>query len=222
MGGVCGRYLNTRSTVELADHFDAAVAAADLAPSWNVAPTDPVPLVLETPDGERLLVAGRWGVPRPGKPGAVVINARVETAAERPTFAPLLAGSRCLLPADGWYEWADVDGRRAPHLLAPPGGGVLALAGVYLPGAEPRTVVITGPSTGPGAWVHDRTPLAVPRDAWAAWLDPGCRDDLRGALVAASTQVTVRRVSRAVNAVANNGPELLTHRVPEPVQPSLF
>lgn len=184
----------------------------------------------------RLLRLLTWGlVPSWAKDRSVghhMINARAETLLDRPAFRRAALARRCLVPADGWYEWqkspteTDARGkpRRQPFFLHPPAGGVIALAGLYELWRDPA-----GPPEDPAAWlatytvittraepgldvIHDRMPLVLPRDRWDDWLDPGLRDphtvrDLLqpprpGGFLA--TAVTTR-----VNAVANNGPELI-------------
>ncbi len=214
-GGVCGRYASSRSTVELADHFDAEVSGPLPAPRPEIAPTDRVPVLFEQAlDGQerRVLAAATWGFPRPGAAtSAVVINARSETAAGRPLFAAAWRARRCLLPADGWYEWAPVDGRKVKHLLHPADGEPLALAGLYRDGGDGvRVVVLTGASSGAGAWVHDRTPMVVPPAGWDAWLgraaDPGA---------------LLRPASAAITVVPVDPPVPQAPLVPE-TQPTLF
>ncbi len=152
---MCGRYASTRGRQELVDFFGVDVDEADhLEPDYNVAPTKPVPVVLARGGGERPrdvreLHLARWGlVPSWAKDvsiGARMINARVETAHEKPAFRRAFSLHRCIVPADGYYEWQlTEDGGKQPHFIHPADGGVLAMAGLYevwsllVPAAEGR------------------------------------------------------------------------------------
>jgi putative SOS response-associated peptidase YedK len=214
-------------------------------PSWNVAPTDQVWGVLErvledSGATERRLRPLRWGlVPSWAKDlgtGAKLINARAETVHEKPSFRKAFTARRCLLPADGYYEWIPVpasDGVKAhkqPYFLTPAGGGGMAMAGLYEfwrpPGADksdPDTLVvsctiITRQATDAAGRVHDRMPLTIAPEHVDDWLDPAHSDvaDLRALLeVPAGGEIEVRPVSLAVNNVRNDGPQLLD-AVPDP------
>ena len=204
---MCGRYATTRTEADLSDLFDAVAVAQGPGPSWNVAPTDPVPLVrISQRRAGRVLDVARWGLVPPWatdmRAGARMINARAETVSTSPAFAPAFARRRCLVPADGWYEWVR-DGRsRQAYYMTPGDGSVLAFAGLWSvwPGfsaageAEPvwhgssaagearsaggpRPVltcsVLTTAALGNLARVHDRMPLILPRERWAGWLAGG-------------------------------------------------
>ena len=230
---MCGRYASARSVDDIASAFGISSDDVDdvPAPDWNVAPTKPVAAVLVR-SGRRTLTKLRWGlVPSWASDpsvGSRMINARLETAAEKPAFRDALAARRCLLPADGWYEWqARPDGQRQPHYLAPPDGHVLALAGLWevWRDAEGRplrsTTIVTGPAPTDLADIHDRAPVVVPPELWDAWLDPELTD-AAGLLAPTRTGVVVPRpVSDAVGDVRSNGPQLV-EPVPVAEQPPLF
>lgn len=233
---MCGRYVLARDPAELADDFgtDEAVPESVTAPGYNVAPTVTVPVVVDRYDAEgnrtRRIRPCRWGlVPswsRDASGAAKMINARVETVATKPAYRAALARRRCLVPADGWYEWAvgpDVPGR-APYYLTPVDGSPLAFAGLYevwghAPDLLVTCTIITTAATGQLAQVHHRMPLTLHRDRWAAWLD--CRTpaspppDPDPAAVAA---LELRPVGAAVGNIRNQGPDLLTAVTPEPRQ----
>lgn len=231
---MCGRYASARPVRDVAaafgideDDVDATVPPAD----WNVAPTKPV-AVVAVRDGRRVLTGLRWGlVPSwSADPsiGSRLINARIETAADKPAFRDPLRTRRCLLPADGWYEWARrPDGGRQPHFLSPADGGLLAFAGLWAQWADAegrivRTVtILTGPAPEELRHVHDRAPVVLPPAEWTDWLDPD-RVDAVGLLHPTAAGVVVARpVGDAVGDVRATGPALV-----EPVdvveQPSLF
>ena len=224
---MCGRYASARSTADLATLLGATDETGDVLaePDYNVAPTKPVPAAIVRHE-ERRLVALRWGlVPSWAKDpriGSRLINARAETLADKPAFRSALARRRCLLPADGFYEWMpdpSGSGPKQPYYLARADGGLLAMAGLYeiWRDAEDRLLwsatVITTAAADDVGHIHDRAPMTVPPAQWAAWLDPASPaplDALRPAVPGALRAVPV---STLVNNVRNNGPELL---VPAP------
>ena len=245
---MCGRYASFRETQDLADAFDLedmAPDAAELGPSWNIAPTDPVRIVVErSPKGapadaspRRALHLARWGlVPGWAKApsvGARMINARVESLAEKPSFRRALAARRCLVPADGYFEWTAPPAgspARAPkvaHWVHPADGRLLAFAGLYefwrdktRADDDPdrwlvTTTIVTGgaPEEGAVAALHDRRPVILDPSRWDAWLDPWLDGAAAlGQLIDPAPQLAERVVSTAVNAVGTNGPELIDQR----------
>ncbi|MBQ0826622.1 SOS response-associated peptidase [Streptomyces tagetis] len=240
---MCGRYASTRGPQDLTSLFDVTEwhPEEELSPSWNVAPTDPVYAVLERPardDTDRVrreLRALRWGlVPSWAKDprgGARMINARVETVHEKPAYRRAFAKRRCLLPADGFYEWDPVKDeatgrtRKQPYFIHPDDGQVMALAGLYEYWRDPEVeddgdpaawlmtcTIITTDATDEAGRVHPRMPLALAPDHYDAWLDPRHQDtdELRALLIRpAGGRLTARPVSTAVNSVRDNGPHLL-------------
>jgi len=194
------------------------VVGADLGPSWNVAPGRTLYVVAPSRAGLRLGTM-QWGlVPSwsagPGS-GPRPINARAESLTEKPVFAEAAARRRCIVPADGFYEW---DSERLPFHLAAPDGAPLAFAAVWdrwvPPEGDPllTVVVVTTAANSDVAPLHDRMPAVLPRSAWARWLDPGAVEggDARAVLrPAPAGSLVVRPASRSVNNVANDGPELL-------------
>jgi putative SOS response-associated peptidase YedK len=218
---MCGRFVAATPLPVLAERFGVdEVRVRELPPSWNVAPTDPVPAVVDR-NGRRLLGTLRWGlVPSwaPDPSGAArMINARAETVATKPAFREALRRRRCLIPADGFYEWRRRNGRKEPVLLAAADGSPLAFAGLWdvwrrdAQRLATCTIVTTTANRVVGA-VHDRMPVILAPDAWDLWLDPGCTDPRRltALLVpAADDALVVRPADPRVNDVRNNGPELL-------------
>jgi putative SOS response-associated peptidase YedK len=237
-GDMCGRYVAARGPEDLAAAFEAEdVTGAALRPDWNVAPTDAVPVVVTRhrsgePDGpvRRQVRAARWGlVPSwaaDTKRAAKLINARAETVTQLPAFRSAVRRRRCLVPADGWYEWApreDGPGRQ-PTYLTPLDGSVLAFAGLYELWGPDRlltSTIVTTAALGPLTAVHSRMPLVLPRSRWADWLDPA-REDVTDLLVPAPglvEEIELRPVGPAVGAVANDGPGLVERA---PVEATLF
>jgi putative SOS response-associated peptidase YedK len=212
----------------LAEYFAVEeVRAEPPGPSWNVAPTDPVPSVLVRRE-RRLLGWLRWGlVPswaKDARGAARSINARSESLASKPAFRSAFARRRCLLPADGFYEWQRLaDGTRQPWLFRRADGAPLAMAGLWEVWRDPsvaehegellRTcaVVTTGANTLM-APIHDRMPVLLEARDWAAWLDPATEDleGLAALLVPADPRVLdCYPVTPRVNSVRENDAGLL-------------
>jgi len=229
---MCGRYVMARSTGDLVGAFDvAATEIHHLDPSWNVAPTKDVAIVFERgkPEGPvRELASARWGLVPPWakdtKVGARMINARMETLVDKPSFRRAAARHRALVPADGYYEWEKTPDRKIPTYLHAEDGGVLALAALYeywpnpsLPEEHPdkwlRTcTIITHPAADALGHIHDRTPLVIPPDMFSAWLDPYLTDkgDVQALLHSVpEAHLVPRVVSDRVNSVRNDGPDLI-------------
>jgi putative SOS response-associated peptidase YedK len=223
---MCGRYANSRHDGDLLRDFQiASVVDPEPEPSWNVAPTDPARVVLERAVGDqpdRQLRTLRWGlVPswaKDRKIAARLINARSETVFEKPAFKAAALRRRCLVPADGYYEWMKTEDRKVPMYLH--GDGVLAFAGLYEIWRDPAAAedwvwsytIITCTTQDALGHIHDRSPVVVPPSLHGAWLDPGLTDpDTARALLGSVPPpvLDTHEVSVAVNSVRNNGPELI-------------
>ena len=240
---MCGRYASSRDPEELAAEFgvEEAYVPPALEPDYNVAPTKDVYAVVQRPPSghseapaERQLRVMTWGlVPswaKDPKIGNRMINARMETVAEKPAYRRAFQRRRALIPADGYYEWYATDARskagkpvKQPYFIRPGDGGVLAMAGLYEIWRDPAkadddparfrwtTTIITTDAEDDLGRIHDRMPLMLPRESYADWLDPTLsdRDALLGLLEpAAPGRLTAYPVSKLVSNVANNGPEL--------------
>ncbi|MEQ7128627.1 SOS response-associated peptidase [Actinopolymorpha sp. B11F2] len=235
---MCGRYSLSRDPEDLAREFEAARVDVreKLQPDYNVAPTKQVPAVLDRvprdePDAapERRLTFVKWGLipswAKDAKIGNRLINARMETAHEKPAYRRAFASRRCLLPADGYYEWyGEKKGKKQPFFIHRGDDGVLAMAGLYEIWRDPTkdeddpdrlvwtcTVLTTSAEDNLGR-IHDRMPLLVEPGQYSTWLDPRVKDpeQLRSVLVpAAPGRLDAYPVSTAVNNVRNNGPDLV-------------
>ena len=228
---MCGRYATTRSDTDLTLLFDAVSDTEHLVPSWNVAPTDPVPVIRVSQRREaRVLDSARWGLVPPWaadlRGAARMINARAETVATSPAFAPSFAKRRCLVPADGWYEWVRDGKTRQAFYMTPADGAPLAFAGLWsMFRSEVLTcTIVTTAALGGLARVHDRMPLILPPDRWPSWLAGGGDpiEELRPLSPAALDAIEVRAVRPDVGNVRNNGPQLITAPVPDPAEQTLF
>ncbi len=228
---MCGRYAATANPAELVEDFEISFIDDEIVavtgPRYNIAPTDPVPAVVEREkDGEttRKLVPLKWGlVPSWAKSptgGARLINARVETVTEKPSFRKAAAARRCLLPALGYYEWRseEVPGEKKPvkqpYFLSP-SSGLFVMAGLYEFWKGPdgwlaSTTILTTEATDEFGWVHDRMPMVVPRNSWDDWLDPAFHDaEAAVSMLTAPLDLAHRKVSREVNKVGTDGPQLV-------------
>ncbi|HYQ63309.1 SOS response-associated peptidase [Actinophytocola sp.] len=237
---MCGRYAATKDPATLAAEFDALDATEDHAPAvdYNVAPTKSVVAVVarhpRDDDGEpdpdrtvRSLRVMRWGlIPAWAKDmsvGARMINARSEKAATTPAFRTSVAKRRCLVPADGWYEWKRDGKAKQPFFMTGPDGHSLAMAGLWTVWRDPAkgddappvvsVAVLTTEAIGQLGDIHDRMPKLLTPDRWASWLDPDA-DDVTELLETPPSlelveSLELRPVSTRVNNVRNNGPELL-------------
>ena len=218
---MCGRFSQQRPASELSEIFAAEPLVDDLGPRYNVAPTDEALVVVQREE-RRGLTAYRWGlIPHwatDARSGSKMFNARAETLTTSPVFREAFKRKRCLVPVDGFYEWKREGTIRQPYRITRPDARPLALAGLWTGWRDPATetvrrtfTIITSAPNAAMADVHDRMPVIVPEAAWDRWLDPDPAD--RGelhALLAPSdaVELEIRAVSRLVNDVRNDGPEL--------------
>jgi putative SOS response-associated peptidase YedK len=239
---MCGRYASSATPEELAEEFEVDEILGELpGADYNVAPTVEVPAVLErrtreTGEISRRLAPLTWGlVPSWSKSrtgGPKMINARYETVADKPAFKRACAVRRCLLPADGYYEWYEPQQspptgrkpRKQPFFIHRADGGRLVMAGLYEYWRDPQMdadddaawlrtcTVITTSATDAVGHIHDRMPMVVTEDVRDAWLDPRLTDPQAARRLLAVTepdQLEAYAVSTLVSNVKNNGPELL-------------
>jgi putative SOS response-associated peptidase YedK len=207
---MCGRFTLTASGDEVAGAFGLDEAPS-LEARYNIAPSQPV-IAVVAGDGRRLSEWLRWGFVSRNARGKPFINARAESAGSRGLFASAFARRRCLLPADGFYEWQAVAGapRKQPHHIRLSGGGLFGLAGIFEPGAEgPSTcAILTTDPLDSLRTIHDRMPVIIPPDAYATWLDPKAdRARLLPLLVPFTDQpLEAVAVGPAVNNARTEGP----------------
>lgn len=220
---MCGRYFQQRPPAEVAAWFEAENPLPNLAPNWNRAPTQDGLVLRRHPEtGARHLDALRWGlVPRWAKDPSVggrMINARSESLAEKPAFREAFARRRCLVAADGFYEWKTEGKNKQPFAVAMADGSPMTLAGLWegwrgLDGAVLRTfTIITGEANAKLAPMHHRMPVILAREDWPAWLGETESDEaaLRQLLRPCPPEwLAAWPVSARVNKVAENGPGLL-------------
>ena len=184
---MCGRYSVAVSPEELSEVFEAPLSGSVVAPRWNVAPTQDAPVVIVDAEGARSLRSLRWGIVPHGsgnpkdrsfRAAPLRINARSESVASNGAFREAFARRRCLVPADGFYEWKKVGRRKQPYWIHRGCGGLLGLAGIWERWREPAgetlgsfTILTTAPNAVV-APLHSRMPVVLPPEAWADWLDP--------------------------------------------------
>lgn len=213
---MCGRYTITNKDV--ADHFGAEQGSFEFAPSYNVAPSQQVPIVLER-EGERVMAPARWNllpawVKKPKAFKVSMFNARSESVAEKSSFKGPLRYKRAIVPASGFYEWVHGDGKaKTPHYIQLSGGEPIGLAGLYDVWNDEVlscTILITTPNALM-ATLHDRMPVILPPDDYDRWLDPGITDpaEIQDLLRPYPGEMRAYPVSSAVNSPRNNTANLL-------------
>jgi putative SOS response-associated peptidase YedK len=226
LGPMCGRFLSLSDPEQLAERFAVDEVRADaLGHRYNVAPTLDIYAIIERE--HRRLGTLRWGfVPhwvRALKGARQPINARIESVATSKMFEEAFRRRRCLIPADGFYEWQDRGEGRAkqPYLLADPDGAPLAFAGIWTAWRDPAVddadplysaAIVTTAARGAMEQLHERMPAVLPEALWADWLtaDEDDAPHLRDAVAAlGAPRLTATPISDRVNNVRNDGPELL-------------
>jgi putative SOS response-associated peptidase YedK len=220
---MCGRFLNRLPASETARIFGTAGAVPNWPARYNLAPTQAVLAVRYNPETrERPLDPLRWGLipfwAKDVKIGATCINAKAETVAEKPAFRDAFKNRRCLIPADGFYEWRKTDGGKVPYAIVPK-DGVFAFAGLWERWKDPASqevvrscTIVTGRPNELVAPIHDRMPVILPPEAWPRWLgeEPATRDELLELLQPyPADRMRAYPISTRVNSVRNDEPALL-------------
>lgn len=224
---MCGRYADFIETQDVLDTFAVAEAADDsrlLPPSWNVAPTQRARIIVPVAGGSvRRLVTARWGLVPPwasdAKAGFATFNARSETVAEKPMFRSAFAKRRCVVPANGYFEWTVTAEGKRPVYVTTSDERPMAFAGLWESRKGEATevdsvsltfTIITTPAQGALADIHDRQPVMLTADAIDPWLHQETDHVELAAIMAADAPPWTRwAVSAAVGNVRNNGPELV-------------
>jgi putative SOS response-associated peptidase YedK len=234
---MCGRYTLTNgdpARIRARFGIEESAKVPETDPRYNIAPTDPVLAIRRTQSGAREpgrlrwgLVPGRWAERRSGPP---LINARAESLPKQPAFAESFRERRCLIPADGFYEWRNDEGGKTPIWLSRSDGELFAFAGVWaeLPSREKKSdplhscAIVTCDPNGLIRPIHDRMPVVLQPEVEALWLDPDADEgDLLEVLAPAPEDALVaREVGDFVNDVRDDGPHLTEKRAE--AQPQLF
>ena len=217
---MCGRYTLRTPVEKLAEEFGFDASSVEVSPNYNVAPTQEVAAVLSE-GGERRLELLRWGlIPSwaddPGI-GSRMINARAETAPEKPSFRRAFRERRCLIPADGFYEWKRTNGTKQPYYIRMREGRPFAFAGLWEswkddggPAIRSCAILTTAPNALAGE-IHDRMPVILPAGSYDVWLDPEAEKEELVALLAPYPEAEMEAypVSRFVNSPSNNDPRCI-------------
>ncbi|MGE0566098.1 MAG: SOS response-associated peptidase [Pseudolabrys sp.] len=225
---MCGRYSVTTAPDAMRRLFRYG-ELPNFPPRYNVAPTQPI-AVVRLVDGERHFVLMRWGLwpswVKDPKTFALLINARGETAAEKPAFRAAMKRRRCLIPADGFYEWQRDGARKRPFYIRQRSQEPFAFAGLWETWTGPNgeeldtAAIVTIGANATLKPIHDRMPVIVPPDAFDLWLDPNADAKLVQTLIvpAPDDLLEAYESSTAVNRTANDGPQLLlpVAEAPEP------
>ena len=233
MATMCGRYVTpSQSEIERLWHIGRHNLPASFERRFNVSPTSVVPMLKRNDDGELELALARWGlIPawwKNAKPPRNTFNARSEEAAGKPMWRQPVSKARCLVPAVGWYEWktvervdsstGEVTTTKQPYFIHSPDGQPVALAGLMsrwaAEGKDPQwsCAILTRDAVGPAAQIHDRMPIALPRDSEATWLDPDLNKGTQALAFARAHSITAMAhhpVNPRVNNARSEGPELI-------------
>jgi len=218
---MCGRYKLSRRKQVVEEYFDAASSEEDWSPRYNVAPTQPIPVIRQHPkEPIRELSLMRWGLipswAKDASGAARMINARSETASTKPAFRDALKSRRCLIPADGFYEWLRTGKSKQPYCFEVNDGELFAFAGLWERWKNPSgewiktcSILTTTPNavTAP---VHDRMPVILDTDGYDLWLDPGMTNlDAASDLLKPFDARLMRSfpVSTRINSVVNDDAE---------------
>ena len=223
---MCGRYTIIASPEALRALFRYE-EQPNFPPRYNVAPTQPIAIV-RLVEGKRQFALVRWGLlpswVKDPKTFTLLINARGETAAEKPAFRAAMKRRRCLIPADGFYEWQAAGDRKRPFYVRAKSGAPLAFAGLWETWTGPNgeeletAAIVTTRANRTLSPIHERMPVIVPPDAFDLWLDGANVDATTAAALIApapDSLLEAYEISTAVNRTANDNPKLL-----EPVGPS--
>lgn len=218
---MCGRFTQDLDEEELVDLYDLDVAESQqtLRSRWNGAPTQEFAICRVDHYGRRVLAQHRWGLVPPWardpKIGSKLINARSESADSKPSFRAPFRRRRCLIPANGWFEWQTAAGVKQPWWISL-GSGPFSLAGLWEAwdkggGTVYSFTVLTCPATESLQEIHDRQPSIIPPDQYEEWLDPAAHVPhlLELARASHTGPFDCRQVSREVNNPRNDYPEIL-------------
>jgi putative SOS response-associated peptidase YedK len=228
---MCGRYVIT-STPEAIRALFGYPEQPNFPSRYNVAPTQPIPIV-RLHDGERQFVLTRWGlIPawvKDPKAFSLLINARAESVIDKPAFRAAMRRRRCLIPADGFYEWKEVGGRKRPYFVRlKNSGGPFAFAGLWETWTGPNgeemdtAAIVTTPANRTLSAIHERMPVILAPEAFGMWLDCANVDATTAAALlvpARDDLLEVYEVSPAVNRVANDDARLTQPAADAPERP---
>jgi len=216
--GMCGRFVRSCTVKEVADYFDIEQPSFEFEPSYNVAPTQDIIIINNI--GVKQIVKCHWGFVPPWSKelsdGYKMINARSETVAEKPSFKAAFRKQRCLVIANGFYEWQKEKNRKVPVYISLKSGKPFGFAGLYTVWISPEgekictCTILTTESNDLITPIHDRMPVIIPRDKEDVWLDPAVNDidKLKDLLTSVpSEEMIITKVSDRVNSPRYNSPD---------------
>jgi putative SOS response-associated peptidase YedK len=222
---MCGRFQISRAAEEIARWFKTAGPLPNTRPRYNAAPTQSLLVVLRDPEsGERRIEALRWGLipfwAKDAKIAYQTINAKAETVATKPAFREAFKSRRCLVPADGYYEWQKLGPKeKQPYRFVLADGSLMGFAGLWERWKDPASgetiksfTIVTGAPNPLGEPIHDRMPVILEPAHYARWLgeEPASPDELRALLRPYPAEpMRVFPIGQAIGSVKNEGPELI-------------
>jgi putative SOS response-associated peptidase YedK len=219
---MCGRYALYGPVSRLRERFDAEPEGFELTPRYNAAPMQWLPVVRERPSGERVIHLLRWGlVPSWAKDEAIatkLINARGESVAEKPSFRAAFRRRRCIVPANGFYEWQQIAGAKQPFYIQPVEGGFFGFAGLWERWRRPADgeavdsfTIVTTEANAAMRPLHDRMPVILAPGDFAAWLTGSTPAEQAQALIRPCPEAALaaHAVAKAVGNVRNDTPALI-------------
>ena len=233
---MCGRYRLSRRKQVIEEHFDTVSGEEDWSPRYNIAPTQPIPVIRQNPkEPVRELSLVRWGLipswAKDSSAAAKMINVRSETASTKPAFRDALKSRRCLIPADAFYEWARTGKAKQPFCFEINERKLFAFAGLWDHWRDPNgnwikscSILTTTPNSMTSA-VHDRMPVILDPDSYDLWLDPWMKDAAAASDLLKPYDARLMRcypISTRVNRVANDDEECSAPVEHEQIQNSLF
>jgi putative SOS response-associated peptidase YedK len=233
---MCGRYRLSRRKQLVEEYFDTESDESEWAPRYNIAPSQPVPVIRQNPkEPRRELSLMRWGLipswASDSSGAARMINARSETAGTKPAFRDPLTNRRCLIPADGFYEWQRTGKVKQPYCFEVNDGELFAFAGIWdrwtdqnRNTVETCSILTTSPNAVT-SFVHDRMPVILVPDSYDIWLDPGMRDVTTASELLKPYDAHLMRcypISSRINHVANDDEECSAPVELAQIQNSLF
>ncbi len=214
---MCGRFVQSSSPLQYADQFGISTDMST-KPRYNVAPTDNILACRLSSDGERELTSLHWGLIPSWSKGLdkrfSMINARAETVASKPAYRTPFRKRRCLIPADGFYEWKAEDGKQ-PYYIHSKDNKPLVFAGIWDHWQDEdgdridSCSIIVCDANQQMQGIHDRMPVILPDDTWDSWLEGKDKGALQAMLVPYSGNLDIYKVSRTVNSPRNDGPDLI-------------
>lgn len=214
---MCGRFVRESTLQEIADAFGAGMPSFDLLPSYNIAPSHEIPVIIHS--GENHIEICRWGFVPPWSKdpgiGVKLINARSESVADKPSFRKSFRSHRILIPATGFFEWKKQNNRKIPYFISLKSKKPFGFAGLCSRWAAPRQkqictcTIITTEANELLKPIHKRMPVIIEKQNEKAWLDPSEHDSnrlLRFLKPYASDEMVCYEVSTLVNSPAHNAP----------------